>query len=402
MTDPTISFQQAQEIMLKIAADCAPAWGSERIEFTRSLGRVLAEDIHADRPMPPFPRAAVDGYACRAQDLPGKLRIIEEIPAGSWPTRTIQPGTCSRIMTGAPLPPGADCIVMVEDTTEPEAGFMATDLTTSPANYCPTGEDVAAGETVLARGCRLLPSHIAILATFGATMPRVARQPHALVFATGDELVEPWQQPADAQIRNSNAAQTCAQLQIWGVQPHYGGIIPDDPRQTEQILTAAIASRPDLIFLSGGISMGNFDFIPATLEKLSFTLHFRKVKMKPGKPTIFAQRDNTFCIALPGNPVSSLVVNEILVRPFIQRLVGCTDPILTVKARLGAPIRNKGGKRQLTIPVSFRDSQTVVPVPYHGSGHIHAYTRAQAILILPPGDELYPEGTPVDVRPLWT
>jgi molybdopterin molybdotransferase len=389
-----ITFNQAYNIMMKAAA----LLGTEHVPLADAANRIMARDVTSDVNMPPFDKAAMDGYACRRADLASALTIIETIPAGRMPTLPVGPGQCARIMTGAPVPHGADCVIMQEFTTPLSPTTIQFTGRGTENNICRLGEDLVTGDTVLRNGTRIGPAHLAVLASVGDAQPLVARRPRVAVAATGSELVPTEECPTGAMIRDSNSIQLCAQIQATGAIATRLGIVPD----TTEALSATILSamkRHDLVLLSGGVSTGAFDFVPETLRQCGFELLFESVAMQPGKPTIFGQHPSgVFCCGLPGNPVSTYVIFELLLKPFLLKQMGHDHRPTLVAARLGERFERRRTDRQNTIPVRFLKPDTVVPVAYHGSAHIHAMCAADALLTIPIGVSTIAEGEPVHVR----
>jgi molybdopterin molybdotransferase len=371
--------------------------GAEEVPLAEALGRVLAEDAASDIDMPPFDKAAMDGFACRRTDLGGALRVVEELPAGTWPTRAIGEGECARIMTGAPVPEGADCVVMRERTREAPPGRVAVEGIGGEANICARGEDVRAGEVVLRAGTIVTPAAIGMLASIGRVRPRVARRPRVAVLTTGSEIVEPGEAPERAQIRNSNGPQLCAQAASAGALPTYFGALCDD----KAVIAAALdrARREcDLVLLSGGVSVGDYDFVPEILRELGFDLEFHGVAMQPGKPTAFATDGAVACFGLPGNPVATFAVFELMVRPFIAGLMGLDFAPPIAVARLAGGIARRNAERRLTVPVRFLEPGRVAPLDYHGSAHLASIARAEGLVAVPVGVREIPAGEVVHVR----
>jgi molybdopterin molybdotransferase len=375
----------------------------ERVAISDSPGRILAEDIFSDMDMPPFDKSAVDGYACCSADfIPGggtaTLTVMETIPAGKIPQHRISSGSCSKIMTGGMVPEGADCIVMVEDS-EPE-GDTAVRLVRrdTQANICYRAEDITSGSRVLTRGDRLMPAHIAVLASVGAVNPLVAKLPRVGIISTGDELVEPGETPVPGKIRNSNAWQLEAQVRSVPARPVYYGIIPDESAMLRETIERAL-SENDVVLLTGGVSMGDFDFVPEVMKEAGIELFFTRVAVQPGKPTVFGRRENSFIFGLPGNPVSSYVIFEMLVRPFIHKMTGCTIEPMLWELPLGIDFFRRKTSRKSMVPVTIREG-AVFPVEYHGSAHINAYTAAIGMMIVEIGIGTISKGERVHVRPL--
>lgn len=367
----------------------------ETVSLARSAGRILAHDIISDMDMPPFDKSAVDGYACLRSDLPGPpaagsempdhtnpgeiiLRCLETIPAGGIPSYPVTPGFCTRIMTGAMVPTGADCVVMVEETEFLDNGLVRFNSPKTNPNICFQGEDVRKGVRILDRGTLIRPAEVAVLASAGITYPQVYCFPSVGIISTGNELTEPDETPATGQIRNSNAAQLQAQLQQMGITARYYGIARDHPEAVGSILEVA-GKENRVVLLTGGVSMGEFDFVPAVIQKTGIKILFESIAIQPGKPTVFAVGDDRWIFGLPGNPVSSFVLFEILVKPFLYKIAGHSYSPRVMRLPMGAPYIRKKSERKTLVPVRIKDS-FVFPVYYHGSAHIHAYSLADAIM----------------------
>ncbi len=384
---------------LKAVLDSVRPLDTERIELDQSIGRVLAEPIAADMDMPPFDKSAMDGFACRRQDLEQELCIVETIPAGRMPSKPIGPGECARIMTGAPVPVGADTVVMVEHTRLVAEDRVAVTRVQQNSNICKQGEDIRTGDILLEAGERITPAHIAVLASLGATCPLVSRRPSVAVMATGSELVEPYEKATGAMIRNSNSYQLCAQVRAMGGVAHYAGIVADRPDDTDRAIKKARKNH-DLILISGGVSMGDYDFVPSVLRANGFEFLFDSVAMQPGRPTIFGVSDGCYVCGLPGNPVSTFVIFEILIKPFLFRLMGHDYAPVCVEARLSHAVSRRNAKRQSSVPVRLPSPGVATPLEYHGSAHINAFSKADGLITIPVGTRELPEGSVVNVRPL--
>ena len=373
-----------------------PRTGIEVIDFRMATGRVLAEDIFSDMDMPPFDKSAVDGYACRRSDIGSTMRLLEVIAAGKLPTRRIEPGTCSKIMTGAMLPENADCVVMVEQTSENDSMVTVTDQKTkNNIAYC--AEDLKKGALVISEETLLQPQHIAVLASVGAVKPKVFKKVKICVFSTGDELVEPDEVPETSKIRNSNGSQLVSQAVRMGAEVEYGGIVPDNEDITREKLVEAFQIH-DVIILSGGISMGDFDYIPKILNELHINTLIRSIAVQPGKPTVFARSGNKFVFALPGNPVSSFNIFEILAKPFIYRLMGHHWQPLILRLPISETFIRKGTARLGFVPATIKPDGSVKALIYNGSAHINALVTANALISIPLGIASVTKGELVDVR----
>jgi molybdopterin molybdotransferase len=388
-----ITFAEAQAIVMATVQ----VLDREQVPLDEACGRVLAADIAADADQPPFDKSAMDGFACRSADLPGPLRVIETIAAGSTPSLAVAAGLCSRIMTGAPVPSGADCVVKFEDTETLADGTVRCRDGKPGGNICVRGEDVRRGDTVLGRGTCLGPPHIAVLATVGCAEVPVVRRPRVGIMATGDELVTVDQQPGPGQIRNSNGPQLEAQIRSAGAVPVRLGTVRDDTEALTRALQAAMADC-DVVLLSGGVSTGDFDLVPPVMRDCGLEIRFDSIAMKPGRPTTFAVAPGLWCFGLPGNPVSTFVQFEILVRPLLTSLMGGSIRPLAVTAPLAETITRRKSSRQAWLPVRLTGSGEAQLVEYHGSAHIHAMCRADGLIHLPIGTTTLEQGALVEVR----
>jgi molybdopterin molybdotransferase len=390
-----IDFEQARKLVLSAVTPGAAL----QTDLLHSLNRVLAEDVFADSDMPPFNKSAMDGYACRHSDLGGELKIIDEIPAGSVPNKTIEENQCARIMTGAMVPEGADFVLMKEYAEKSGPDTIRCTRLSQHSNICYRAEDIREGDRILSKGTLLNPSHIAVLATFGISRPLVYSVPAVAVISTGNELVEPDQAPRKQQIRNSNGPQLMAQLEGMGISADYLGIVRDSERDVYDSLSLAFA-KYDVILISGGVSVGDYDYVPAVLEKLGAAIQLHGLNVKPGKHLLFATLKETAVFGLPGNPVSSFVQFELLVRQFLLKKMGCEKSSMELYVPMAVNYYRQKAENMLFVPVSFTEDGMVQPIEYHGSAHIHAYTMADGILEIPVGKNDLKKGEFVHVRPL--
>jgi molybdopterin molybdotransferase len=289
-------------------------------------------------------------------------------------------------------------VIMVEETLEisPENIRFTGELT--KANISPFAQDIREGERVLSSGTLIGPQHIAIMAAVGYVNPKVAVKPRVAVISTGDEIVEPHLKPGISQIRNSNACQLTAQTAKAGAIPAYLGIAPDNEEDTFLAITKAL-SQADVVLLTGGISMGTFDFVPKILEKAGIEILFRTIALQPGKPTIFGTKGAKRIFGLPGNPVSCFTIFEILVKPMLWRMMGVQEPVHDLRLPLGQDYQTKRNDRMQWMPVQIRDGKAY-PLEYHGSAHIFSLATADAIAAIPLGITKLSSGEMIDVRPL--
>jgi len=386
-----ITIQEAYNIVLKNANPLE----TERVFFTDSLGRILAEDVKSDIEMPPFDKSAMDGYACRKEDLKNTLEVIEVIPAGKMPVKEVGKNQCANIMTGAPIPKGADCVVQVE-LTELNGTKVKISEIPKKDNISYQGEDVKVGTKVLDKGIKIEAQHIAVFAAVGNTEVLVYRKPKVGIISTGDELVEPQNKPSLSQIRNSNGYQLIAQVKACGAVTNYIGIAEDTPEDTFDKVNKALKEN-DIVLLTGGVSMGSFDFVPQVLEKAGVKIAFDAIAVKPGKPTTFGMAEDKFCFGLPGNPVSSFMQFELLVKPLIYTLMGQNYLPLDIRMPMGVELKRRNADRKAYFPVYIEKGE-VLPVDYHGSAHIHALSSAHGIIAMEIGKEVIKKGEMVHVR----
>jgi len=388
-----ITFEKAYEIVMNSVFRTE----SETVPFTSSLNRVLAGDITSDMDIPPFNKATVDGFACRKADLGAELEIIETIAAGNQPERAVSENQCSRIMTGAAVPEGADLVFMVEDSLMLPSGKVRYTGSFTKENISIKGEDIKNGDSVLRSGKLIRPQDIAVMASVGCTSVNVSKKPRVAVISSGDELVEPYEKPGISQIRNTNAYQLMAQVQRSGARGKYRGIARDDEEATYEIVKTAI-SESDLVLITGGVSMGDFDFVPSVLERAGVRILFSRVNVQPGKPTTFGIHPEALVFGLPGNPVSSFIQFELLVRPLICKMMGYQWDALTVSLPMKDSFSRKSAGSQAWIPVVITKERLVSPIEYHGSAHISALALADGIIALPVGKKTIEKGEVVSVR----
>jgi molybdopterin molybdotransferase len=388
-----LPFEKAYEIVMNSAFETE----TETISFTCCLSRVLKADIISDMDMPPFNKATVDGFACRRVDLGAELELIEVIPAGNQPQKRVSEYQCSKIMTGAAIPEGADMVFMVEDSSVLTSGKVKFAGSSSKNNISPRGEDIRSGDIILEKGRFVKPQDIALMAMAGCTSVKVNKQPVVSVISSGNELVEPSDKPGLSQIRNTNSYQLMAQIERAGALGRYLGIVPDDEALTYSIIRQAI-SQSDVVLITGGVSMGDFDFVPSVLEKAGVKLLFSRINIQPGKPTTFGLHEKALVFGLPGNPVSSFIQFELLVRPLLCKMAGYQWNPVILNLPMEDSYSRKAVDRRGLVPVVITPEGKVSPVEYHGSAHISAFSRATGIISLPEGRKSVERGEIVSVR----
>jgi molybdopterin molybdotransferase len=388
-----IEFSEAYETVMNSAFFT----GTEEISFSGSTGRVLAGDITSDIDLPPFNKSAVDGFACRRSDMGSDLGILETIAAGSIPSKTVKRGQCSRIMTGAAVPEGCDVVFMVEDSLILPSGKVRFTGSICRDNIAVRGEDVKMGDTVLKQGRLIKPQDISVMASVGCTSLTVSCKPLISIISTGDELVEPYEKPGSSQIRNSNSYQLLEQITRAGAIGKYNGIARDDEEETYAVIKNVL-SGSDIVIITGGVSMGDFDFVPSVLERAGVKIKFSSVNIQPGKPTTFGVHSDALVFGLPGNPVSAFIQFEMLIRPLIYRMMNCSWKPFILPLPMKEAFTRKSAGRNALIPVMITDDGMVLPVEYHGSAHISALVNADGIIAVPSGILRVEKGEIVNVR----
>jgi len=401
-----VSFEEARHLVEQQAVGVCPG-EVETLDLLAGLGRVLAEGIMADRDFPPFARATRDGYAVRAADLaqvPARLEVLGEVKAGDWP----EPGRCSvgrgqavGIMTGAPLPVGADAVVMVEYTAAAGTVVEIQRSVKPGENFVPRGAEARAGDLMLDRGRRLDHAAIAMAASAGNSRVQVFRKPRVAVLSTGDEVVEIDATPGPAQIRNSNSYSLAAQVQNAGGEAVRLAIAPDERGRLRKLIEEGLSC--DLLLLTGGVSMGKYDLVVQVLGELKAEFYFTGAAIQPGRPVVFGScsaQHKKYFFGLPGNPVSTMVTFELFARPMIEGLTGMTPQrLIFLRARLKSEIRTKTGlKRFLPAVLSGEFENAEVELArWQGSGDMAALARANCYVVISPERERIEAGEWVPV-----
>lgn len=388
-----ILFEEA----IKIVLNSVRALSCEKVMLLDSLHRTLGEDVVSDMDMPPFNKSAVDGYACKHTDIHNNLEVLEIIAAGAAPKYSISKNQCSKIMTGAVIPEGADCVLMVEHTEQLLDNKICFAKGKSEINISYKAEDIKKGEVILKKGIIIKPQHIALLASVGYTEPLVLKKPSVAVISTGSELVEPKIIPSPVQIRNSNAWQLFAQIKRANAFAVYIGIVGDSEEETNLAIKNAI-SKNDVVILTGGVSMGDFDFVPKILKQNNVNLLFEKIAIKPGKPTVFGVHDKGYVFGLPGNPVASFVLFEVMIKPFLNKLMGVEEKQLNLLLPLGVNYVRKKTDRLAWISAKINEAGEVIPVECHGSAHLFSICDADVIFPVNIGISEFKKGELVNVR----
>lgn len=382
----TLPLEQALATIQKQLELASVKPAIEVVPLESALGRVLAVDAKADRDYPPFRRSARDGFAVRSADtasIPSTLNCAGEARAGGFFQGKLQAGECVSIMTGAPVPEGADAVVMVEDTRQDGPAITILKAARSLDNVVAQGCEAAVGQVVLRAGSRLGAAELGLLASIGASPVAVFRQPEVVIIATGDELVPVESRPEWFQIRNSNSYALAAQAALAGGRPKVLGIAPDDPKDLRRIFANGLQS--DLLLLSGGVSAGKYDFVEPILAELGAEFYFDSVAIRPGKPVVFGRAHNTFFFGLPGNPVSAYVTFELFARPAIGVLGGAAfEAPVFLQARISRPVSRREGLTAF-VPArlsNVKGSSVVEPVRWQGSGDLAGLPAANCFIVL--------------------
>ena len=390
-----LTFAEARERVVGVVRGARSAPDVEEAALADAAGRVLAEDIAADRESPAVARSVRDGYAVRAIDLPGDLTVVGEVRAGQRFEGAVGPGQAVEIMTGAPIPSGADAVVMVEHTRSAD-GRVGVDRSAEPHQFInPRGCEAAAHEVVLHAGKRLDYTDIAMLAAFGRPRVKVYRLALVAIVATGDEIVEVDQAPEEFQIRNSNAWSLAAQVARAGGLPRILPLARDTAEDTRAVVAQGLEC--DLLLLSGGVSAGKYDIVETVLAGLGARFEFDRVLIQPGQPLVFGSVGESagrkFFFGLPGNPSSTMVTFEVFARAALELLAGQEEVALHMPyARLTSEFRHRIGLTRFLPARLSADGGEVTPVHWHGSGDIPAMTRANAYLVADPDRAEYARG----------
>jgi len=402
---PMLSVEEALARVLAAFRPLEP----ERVPVLETLGRVLAEDIYADMDIPPLTNTAMDGYAVQAADTAGashehpvRLRIIYDLAAGYTTDVAVTPGTAIRIMTGAPIPPGADAVVQFEDTEQDGDWVNIFKEVSVGKNVRQAGEDVQKGALILPKGTEIRPQEVGMLAALGHKEAWVHRRPRVAILATGDEVIEvdaPWQ---PGKIRNANSYSNAAQVIRYGGMPVLLGIARDDVAELTAKIRAGLEQGADLFLTSGGVSMGDFDVVKTVLAAAG-EMAFWRVRMKPGKPLAFGHIQSVPLLGLPGNPVSAMIAFELFARPAILKMLGKTrwdKP--TVEATLLDEITRKDNRRHfLRVMLEERDGEYLARLTGdQGSGILLSMVKAQGLAIIPENANHLPAGARVQVMML--
>lgn len=399
-----ISVEKALETIL---AGCCPL-GFEKVNILEASGRVMGEDVIAQRDIPPSPNSAKDGYAVRSSDTKGaksrtpvELKVIETIAAGSLPRKTVNKGQAARIMTGAVIPKGADAVVLREETEEKDKTVIMKTAVLRGAEVRFAGEDVKKGEIIIEKGSVLRPGHIGMLAALGKAFVTVYQKPRVAILCTGDELVELETDPSPGKIVNSNSYSLAAQVRECGGIPVMLGIGRDN--RSDLVEKFELAGRSDVVLSSGGVSVGDYDFVKDVMGDLGNAMHFWKVAMRPGKPMAFGSLNGLPLFGLPGNPVSVMVSFEQLVRPYLLKMQGHKQIFRQIFKTVSAQtIRKETGFKHFMRAVVQKEGDRYVArlTGEQGSGILKSMMAANAFIVLDEDVSFVKKGDEVVVQML--
>ncbi|MGA2315552.1 MAG: gephyrin-like molybdotransferase Glp [Thermodesulfobacteriota bacterium] len=393
------------EALDKILSHIQPL-GLEKVSLLESLGRVIREDIFAKRNIPPLDNSAMDGYALRSEDVqkasqnhPIRLEVIEDLPAGFISTKEIEKGKAIRIMTGAPIPKGADTVIPVEETKKEDGFVLIFKAAALAENIRRSGEDVKKGDRVISKGDTIRQAEVGMLASVGRSFVSVYQRPLVAILCTGDELVDVDGDLNEVKIISSNSYTLAAQVKDCGAIPLQLGIAKDRKEEIEERLRQGI--RADVLISSAGISVGDYDFVKDVMKNLGLEMVFWKVAMRPGQPLAFGTIGEKPVFGLPGNPVSSMISFEQFVRPSLLKMMGRRQLFRPViQAILKEEIKKIPGRRYfIRGSVSFKkDQYFVTTTGEQGSGILRSMVRANGLIVIPEDQEIVRAGEKVKVQ----
>ncbi|MBU0570906.1 MAG: molybdopterin molybdotransferase MoeA [Candidatus Omnitrophica bacterium] len=380
-----INFDKAYDLVLN---NCALT-GVEEILIEKSAGRILAETLYADMDMPFFNKSAMDGFALRSSDIknvPVELNVLCTIKAGSREEVFIRNGTAAAVMTGAPVPKGADAVVMVERTKRLKKGLVRINSSAGKGeNIRVKGEEIRKGKAVLRKDKHISAPEVAVMASVGKKTVKVYKIPRVAILATGDELVPHFKNAVKGKIRNSNTPMVSVLVRSLMAEVKDLGIARDNPADLRRKIKKGLDT--DILILSGGVSMGEYDLVPRVFEECGIKKIFHKVSIKPGKPVFFGKRKHTLIFGAPGNPVSVLITFLLFIKPAIKKMSGADCSHRVLKGILARKFDTKGDRRTyFPTKVKLKDSKYhLKPINYHGSADINAVTKADGFMVIEKG-----------------
>ncbi|HEY7304167.1 MAG TPA: gephyrin-like molybdotransferase Glp [Bryobacteraceae bacterium] len=395
---PSLDFEEARRIVIQTVRSLELRRDSDSVPLEDAYGRILAEPARADRDYPALRRSLRDGFALKAAGVPGTLRVRGEVRAGDTQQPPLSEGEALEIMTGAPVPDGADAVVMVEHAARLQDGALVKiDRPADPGQFINArGSEAAAGSVLIPAGTRLDASHIATLAMTGKSAASVVRRPSVAILATGDEIIDINATPAPHQIRNSNSYMLSALVRSAGGDPMVLPVAGDTKDALRGLLERGL--KHDLVIVTGGVSAGKYDLVKPVLRELGVEFCFERVRVQPGQPTAFGARGPVPVFGLPGNPGSTLITFQLFARPALELLAGVSDPILPLlSARFEAPFRHKPGLTRFLPARLSPDGQHLRHIPWQGSSDVPALAKANAFLVADHDRETWDTGNSVRV-----
>lgn len=391
-----LTFLEARKLVVLTVRAAGVLPSKKDAELLAAVSHVIAEDVIADRDYPPVARSIRDGYAIRCADLPGELQVIGEVRAGESSSLTVEPGQAIEIMTGAPVPAGADAIVMVEHTQRDD-NRVRIDRTQRPGDFInPAGAETHQGSTVVRKGDRISFPQVAMLATVGRSSVSVYQRPSVSILSTGDEVVNIDETPRNFEVRNSNLWALAAQVSRAGGEPVRLPIAKDEYKHTRELIERGLES--DLLLLSGGVSAGKYDLVEQVLADLNAEFYFTRVAIQPGQPLVFGRARGKFFFGLPGNPASTMVTFEVFARVALELLSGQAEPQFPLTlARLTREFKHKTGLTRFLPARLSADGIEITPIPWAGSGDVPALSQSNCFLVADPDRESWQAGDLISV-----
>jgi molybdopterin molybdotransferase len=390
------TFEEARTCVIERVRSAPARLDTETVPLPDAGGRVLAEYVRADRDIPALSRSIRDGFAVRSAELPGEFHVIGEVRAGGIFPGVVGHGEAVEIMTGAPVPEGADTVVMVEHVERTANGIRIARTQERGTFINPKGAEARADDALIGPGRRLGFAELALLASVGHACAQVYKRPSVAILATGDEIVEVGETPLDSQIRNSNSFSLAEQVRRAGGRPKILPIARDDEASTRDLMLQGL--EHDLLLLSGGVSAGKYDIVEHVLASLGAEFYFDRVLIQPGQPLVFGRTRGVFFFGLPGNPASTMVTFELFARAALEMLGGESEPRLPLlESSLAKPFRHKTGLKRFLPALLSADGSEVAPVPWQGSSDIAALARANAFLVADADRESWEAGDRIQV-----